>query len=87
MDKSVINITVDDLDPSLKRDIAQHLFYTVQLKAGTFPVPDDELKSILMSGLTEDLKGIIREYYEFLGQVDINLSVSEVMSIYNSVTT
>ena len=75
-------ITLKDVDHRIKGSVKNHIFHAVMRKYPQSVITDDEFMQLAEESLLESVKDLIREYYSFLGQVDVEVSLEDLKVLY-----
>ena len=81
----MVMLTPRDLDRKIRTKVADHVVFTIHNMVEGGTASESDFKAAVDSGLRDDVLAIIREYYSFLGDVEIELSAADIKDICKSV--
>jgi hypothetical protein len=78
---SVEKISVADLDVNIRKEIANIVDIDIVMQVGRVRPHGDELVSAIQEYAMKDVVEAVKNYYSFLGDVDVDISAEEVRDI------
>lgn len=77
-----MKVTIKDLDRRFCKDLNDYISQQVVEWYGKINITEEEFKKILLDSLNESLIQKIKHFYEFLGDIEISITVHDWYNMF-----